>query len=203
MNPFSFQNYSNSIESETPNNFYTIHHQNRDLNKNKLNNWKKIITNKLIERMLSSSKERMNKIFEKKLEFIEEMKSLNLSNDINSINDFISNIWDLFQNNYHEFQNEIFGIKENINLSICPICNNPVIAFKNKVFCINNCFNFLIPTKCFCEKFTLENLMDKFLEVIRSHIECNSDIIPIYFEKGYIILGCQKCFNKDIDSVIN
>ena len=112
MNPFSFQNYSNPIESETPNNFYTIHHQNRDLNKNKMNNWKKIITNKLMERINVSRKERMDKIFGKKFEFIEEIKSLNLTNDINSINDFISTIWDLFQNNYDEFQNENFGKKK-------------------------------------------------------------------------------------------
>ena len=203
MNPFSFQNYSNPIESETPNNFYTIHHQNRDLNKNKMNNWKKIITNKLMERINVSRKERMDKIFGKKFEFIEEIKSLNLTNDINSINDFISTIWDLFQNNYDEFQNENFGKKINLNLSICPICNNPVIAFKDRVYCFKSCFDFSIPTNCFSEYFTLENLMDNILEIYNNHMECNSDIIPIFANEGFVILGCMKCFQKDIQNNFN
>ena len=203
MNPFSFKNHSNPNQSQIPNNFYSIHHQNRDLTKNEINDWKKIITNKLMERINSARKERMNKIFEKKFEFIEEIKTLNLTDDINSINEFISKIWDLFQNNYDEFQNENFGKKVNCNLSICPICNNPVIAIKDKVFCFNSCFDFSIPTKCFSENFTLENLMDKYLETFRNHIECNSDIIPIIADECFVYLGCMKCFEKEINNIFN
>ena len=69
MNPFYFQNNENTKRNENINNFYDIPEHNRTSMKNKKNDWKKIVTNKLIDRIKSSRKERMSKIFEKKYEF--------------------------------------------------------------------------------------------------------------------------------------
>ena len=203
MNPFYFQNNENTKRNENINNFYDIPEHNRTSMKNKKNDWKKIVTNKLIDRIKSSRKERMSKLFEKKYEFLEEIKTLNLTTDINEVNEYISKIWNLFHNNYDEYQSENFGIELNFKTSVCPICSYPVIAINDRVFCTKGCINLLIPSNCFWENLTLDNLMDKYLETLRNHIECNSEIIPIIADEGLVIFSCKKCFEREINSIFN
>ena len=163
-----------------------------------------ILRRKIIEKENQMKKERINNINKRRFDNIDESSLLtpnknNLmqlddlsSNEIN-LDLYIENIMNNFKENIEEY---IYHSLSDYHISFCPKCINPVLAIGNYVICCNKCFKFEINSDCFNENFTLDNLMDNYLQILKQHSQCNSDITVLYFEKNNVILVCSKCLNN-------
>ena len=79
--------------------------------------------------------------------------------------------------------------------SFCFNCQNPVVAYDDKVVCINGCYKLDVETEQFNDNYTLDKFLDEFREFSSDHLLCNGDIIPVYIDKEaeYTFFLCTKC----------
>lgn len=153
--------------------------------------WKKIITDKLMNKINTMRRERMNNIYLSKSKFITEMKNENIIIDESesiTLAEYFDKVLSIMSTSTY--------IDDHYTTSRCPICSEIVIATDNRVICINQCFEFMIPTKYFNENFTLDNLMDLLLDTKRKHFYCNSNILALTLEDN-VYLACEKCLNNN------
>jgi hypothetical protein len=161
---------------------------------------KDILKKKIIEKEKKLRTERLNNINNKRFNELDECSNNNInmqlddlsSNEMN-FDTYIENIMNNFKENCDEY---IYQSLNDYHISFCPKCSFPVIAIGNYVICCNKCFKFEINSNCFNEKFTLDNLMDNYLQTLKQHSQCNSDISVLYFDNNNILLMCSKCLNN-------
>ena len=161
---------------------------------------KDILKQKIIEKERKLRTERLNNINNKRFNYEDEYsnnkKNMQIddlsSNEIN-LDEYVENILIKFKDNIDEY---VYQSINDYHISFCPKCSNPVLAIGNYVICCNKCFKFEINSDCFNENFTLDNLMDNYLQILKQHSQCNSEITVLYFEKNNVILVCSKCLNN-------
>ena len=161
---------------------------------------KDILKKKIIEKEKKLRTERLNNINNKRFNELDECSNNNInmqlddlsSNEMN-FDTYIENIMNNFKENCDEY---IYQSLNDYHISFCPKCSFPVIAIGNYVICCNKCFKFEIDSNCFNEKYTLDNLMDNYLQTLKQHSQCNSDISVLYFDNNNILLMCSKCLNN-------
>jgi hypothetical protein len=85
----------------------------------------------------------------------------------------------------------------NNHLSLCPICSFPLIAFNNVVVCVRGCIKLDIKTNKFNENYTLENFVDDYKSILRTHPYCGGNVTFLDFEdENRLEIYCSKCFNN-------
>ena len=161
---------------------------------------KDILKQKIIEKERKLRTERLNNINNKRFNYEDEYsnnkKNMQIddlsSNEIN-LDEYVENILIKFKDNIDEY---VYQSINDYHISFCPKCSFPVLAIGNYVICCNKCFKFEIDSNCFNEKYTLDNLMDNYLQTLKQHSQCNSDISVLYFDNNNILLMCSKCLNN-------
>ena len=161
---------------------------------------KDILKQKIIEKERKLRTERLNNINNKRFNYEDEYsnnkKNMQIddlsSNEIN-LDEYVENILIKFKDNIDEY---VYQSINDYHISFCPKCSFPVLAIGNYVICCNKCFIFEIDSNCFNEKYTLDNLMDNYLQILKQHSQCNSDITVLYFDNNNILLMCSKCLNN-------
>ena len=161
---------------------------------------KDILKQKIIEKERKLRTERLNNINNKRFNYEDEYsnnkKNMQIddlsSNEIN-LDEYVENILIKFKDNIDEY---VYQSINDYHISFCPKCSFPVLAIGNYVICCNKCFKFEIDSNCFNEKYTLDNLMDSYLQILKQHSQCNSDITVLYFDNNNILLMCSKCLNN-------
>jgi hypothetical protein len=161
---------------------------------------KDILKQKIIEKERKLRTERLNNINNKRFNYEDEYsnnkKNMQIddlsSNEIN-LDEYVENILIKFKDNIDEY---VYQSINDYHISFCPKCSFPVLAIGNYVICCNKCFKFEIDSNCFNEKYTLDNLMDNYLQILKQHSQCNSDITVLYFDNNNILLMCSKCLNN-------
>jgi len=161
---------------------------------------KDILKKKIIEKEKKLRTERLNNINNKRFNELDECSNNNINMQLDDLSSnemnfdyYIENIMNNFKENCDEY---IYQSLNDYHISFCPKCSFPVIAIGNYVICCNKCFKFEINSNCFNEKFTLDNLMDNYLQTLKQHSQCNSDISVLYFDNNNILLMCSKCLNN-------
>lgn len=168
------------------------------------NSIKEILRKKIIEKEFQIRKQRLNNINKRRFDDIDEssltpnrnnnfMQLDDLSSNEINLDSYVDNIMNNFKENIEEY---IYHSLNDYHISFCPKCSNPVLSIGNYVICCNKCFRFEINSECFNEQFTLDNLMDNYLQILKQHSKCNSDITVLYFEKKNVVLMCSKCLNN-------
>lgn len=163
------------------------------------NDWKKIVANKLLERVHKMRKERMNQILFNKSSFLNDMKGANIITDLTEellLSEYFDKFFSIVSYDVIENEFDYCCINNQYNISVCPQCSEPVVAIDDKVICINQCFNFNIKSIYFNEKFTLDNLMDLFISIKKEHPFCGNNFIPIFVGED-ICLCCEKCLKTN------
>ena len=161
---------------------------------------KDILKQKIIEKERKLRTERLNNINNKRFNYEDEYsnnkKNMQIddlsSNEIN-LDEYVENILIKFKDNIDEY---VYQSINDYHISFCPKCSFPVLAIGHYVICCNKCFKFEIDSNCFNEKYTLDNLMDNYLQILKQHSQCNSDITVLYFDNNNILLMCSKCLNN-------
>ena len=159
-----------------------------------------LLKKKIIEKERKLRTERLNNInnkrFNEDYEYLNNKKNMQLddlsSNEIN-LDTYIENIINNFKDNNEEY---IYQSLNDYHISFCPKCSFPVLSIGNYVLCCNKCFKFEIDSNCFNEKFTLDNLMDNYLQTLKKHSQCNSDISFLYFDNNNFLFYCSECLNN-------
>ena len=159
-----------------------------------------LLKKKIIEKKRKLRTERLNNINNKRFNYEDEYsnnkKNMQIddlsSNEIN-LDEYVENILIKFKDNIDEY---VYQSINDYHISFCPKCSFPVLAIGNYVICCNKCFKFEIDSNCFNEKYTLDNLMDNYLQILKQHSQCNSDITVLYFDNNNILLMCSKCLNN-------
>ena len=156
------------------------------------------------QKIMSERKRNISKILnEKRLsnyKHIEKPSIYVRVNDDRFCNEFAGEIKFLYENKPEELQYLLNSDYRNI-VSYCPICNNPALAFSDKVFCLNNCFLWDIKTCVFNNDFTVSHLMLQYKECLENHKDCHSLIRPIYSTEKFVYLNCEGCEKMD-DEII-
>ena len=161
---------------------------------------KDILKQKIIEKERKLRTERLNSINNKRFNYEDEysnnktnMQIDDLSSNEINLDEYVENILIKFKDNIDEY---VYQSINDYHISFCPKCSFPVLAIGNYVICCNKCFKFEIDSNCFNEKYTLDNLMDNYLQILKQHSQCNSDITVLYFDNNNILLMCSKCLNN-------
>lgn len=81
--------------------------------------------------------------------------------------------------------------------SFCFFCQNPVVAFEDKVICTKGCYKLDVKTEEFNEHYTLDKFLDEYNDFCSNHLLCNGDIINIYVDNQeqsafFICTQCDK-----------
>ena len=87
--------------------------------------------------------------------------------------------------------------------SFCFFCYNPVVAYDNKVICINGCLNLDVRTEEFNENYTLDKFLNQHYEFTSEHLLCNGDINPVFVdgEGQTAFFICNKCDKETFEKV--
>ena len=130
-----------------------------------------------------------------------KIKIKNRSKNI-PLDEFISLIKQNFKENPLDYESiDMTNTTQHYRFSICFICQNPVIAFKDKVICTNRCFNFNIKTSTFSDDYTLDNFKEQYYEFCKEHKLCLGDVKLIYIDpkakKSFFI--CEICDKETLD----
>jgi hypothetical protein len=195
-----FSNHSDSKSSD-------IRKRNTDLTSNKISNWKKVFTDKVVRRINDRRESRLDSIVFSKQEILEEIKHENLINgyceeDNLILADYFDKILALFESdkvNSREYELEVCL---NSNISVCPFCSYPVILSSNKVICMNLCFEYYVNPIIFNENFSLDNFVDLLTETYKNHKNCLNSFQYAKFELLYfeneVSFICGSCFKKSL-----
>ena len=119
-----------------------------------------------------------------------------------SLNEYISNIKNNYKENPLEYESiNITNNKEHYKYSFCFICHYPVIAYENKVICVNGCFKFDVKTSIFNDDYTLDNFSEEYYEFCQAHLLCNGDVklICIDNDEKTAIFKCDICDKENSD----
>lgn len=165
---------------------------------------KQAIAERMARRINAFRKERMNAINAKRINLMEESSSMEVEesdyqSEDASVLEYIEKIKELLSDEVTKNEFEISSLTD-CHVSVCPFCQDPAISVGNIVTCINKCFSFKVSSSFFSEKYTMDNLMDLYMQAIRKHKECKSSIELLIMEDT-IIPYCQRCYLKDPFSV--
>lgn len=102
---------------------------------------------------------------------------------------------------YFESMNETTH-KYFYRFSFCFFCHHLAFAYKDKVTCVNKCFIMDIQTSEFNKDYTLDHLLESHYEYYENHLECNSDIIPLYIDEKskQPFFICTNCDGKILEA---
>lgn len=207
----------NAFSTPNPNTTYSKDNNSnnkiRDIKTNQFTDWKKVMSDKLVKRIMRYREDRIDSIRDRKEEILNDLKD-DLNMDFNNVNDYpdcnmnminsdedmilnicFDRVLSLFENNVistGEYEMEMYN---NENVSFCPICSYPVIYTNVKVLCLNLCFEYNIPQGIINGGFTLENFVDSFSQVYKDHKNCSSQIELLIFEDEVNFI-CVKCLNN-------
>lgn len=177
----------------------------RDIMENKNKNWQKIVSDRLVKRIMKYREDRIDNIRLNKEEIINEFRIDSMIDDYNEdilLSEYFDKILSLFENKTISDGEYELELGNNSNISFCPLCFYPVISTNKKVICLQLCFEFSIPKEAFSFDFTLENLMDLFHRTLKEHMVCHSPISVINVENE-VNLVCEKCFINEYFNLNN
>ncbi len=193
----------NDIEMTNSN----IRNMNMQSNQVEKTNWKKAVSDKLVRRIMSNRENRINYIRFNNPEisnelWYDEMISDNTCDQENAIFSYYYNQLEQINKSNLNIGNidieSVIGYDPNI--SICPICNDPVISSSHKIICLNLCFEFNIRPGILSDEFTIDNFIDMYKSAIKNHQKCmkagsgsmNSHLQLIELDDGVNFL-CVNC----------
>lgn len=175
-------------------------HRN-DIKQSNTKDWKKLMSNRLVDRIMKYREQRIDDIREKKFEIL---KGLKQEDDLDFCMEEDGLMSEFFDRILMLFEDRMIGdsssleytaeVGNNTNISFCCHCGYPVVLVGNRVACMNFCFELNIDPHTFNENFTLDNLMDIYSHTYRSHKQCGSSLNLLVFEND-ISFVCSKCFN--------
>lgn len=180
MNHFTFQKPKTSFTDYSAN---KIKNSNRD--------WKKIITDKLSERVKQTHIYRMEYFLLNKTTIINDIISeLDLTKEKEVLQcEFINDLLSSIENN-----NLLY--KDNTKILECPLCFQPIVFNNNNVKCINQCVNIDIQLSFLNSQFTLIDLLALFKQHKEMrYCDCN-EILNAEIIDNQITLICSKCWNN-------
>ena len=120
----------------------------------------------------------------------------------NSLSEYISHIKNNYKENPLEFESiNITNNKNHYKFSLCFICHYPVIAYEDKVICVNGCFKFDVKTSIFNDDYTLDNFSEDYYKFCQEHLLCNGDVklISIDSDEKTAIFKCDICDKDNSD----
>ena len=121
----------------------------------------------------------------------------------NSLETYIEELKEKYKENPIFFENmNSSNNKYFYRFSFCFFCHNLVVAYQDKVICINGCFTLDVNTDDFNNNYTLDMFLEEYSNFTSNHLFCNKeDIIPIYVdnEKRSTFFICSKCDKKIFD----
>ena len=201
--PFTNQSYSYSVFTNNKINIHVDDHEvnieRKSIKQNPNINWKKSVSDKLLNRVLKCREERLDNLREKKLEILSSLKTeySDIEYDV-----FLSDYFDYILTIIEKSQDELYtnGVSDieillhSENINLCPICHFPVFCINDEVYCFYKCFYYKLRPGVLNENFTIENLLDNFIRVYKKHIGCKSnlELLDIYLDELDFV--CSKCF---------
>lgn len=118
-----------------------------------------------------------------------------------SFDEYISHIKKDYEADKIKYESLEFPKKNQYIFSTCFICQYPVIAYENKVLCVNNCFKYDVNTNIFNENFTLDNFNEDYKIFCKNHWMCLGEVkllsIDVNLKKAYFL--CEVCRNSTFD----
>jgi hypothetical protein len=158
--------------------------------------WKKLMSDKLMRRMMDQRKWRLDSIRNSKDEILREIRFEEMLTEHFDEDAILSELFDklvsLFENEMVDaYQMQVYNNK---NISVCPRCSYPVILTEKRILCLNLCFEYCIPQNLINDGFTLDNFVDLVSKVYSSHPNCLFNDSPqlLIFEDD-VHLVCGKC----------
>jgi hypothetical protein len=164
--------------------------------------YKKLLSDRLVQKMMTFREERLESLRNKKNEIIDSLKLEMMGDDL----DFLakeaemSNYFDYILSLFENYENEdclynINTLTYNNKISICPVCHNAVFYYNNRVSCINGCIRFDLPEGAINSYFTLENFIDLYRGSLNQHsAHCLEKIYPVYMDLlGQFMFVCPNC----------
>jgi hypothetical protein len=158
--------------------------------------WKKVMSDKLMRRMIDQRKWRLDSIRNSKDEILRELRFEEMLSEHFDEDSLLSELFDklvsLFENEMVDaYQLEVYNNK---NISVCPKCSYPVILTEKRILCLNLCFEYNIPNGLINDGFTLDNFVDLVSKVYSSHANCLLRDPPQLLEfEDDVHLVCGKC----------
>jgi hypothetical protein len=158
--------------------------------------WKKVMSDKLMRRMIDQRKWRLDSIRNSKDEILRELRFEEMLSEHFDEDAILSELFDklvsLFENEMVDaYQLEVYNNK---NISVCPKCSYPVILTEKRILCLNLCFEYNIPNGLINDGFTLDNFVDLVSKVYSSHPNCLLRDSPQLLEfEDDVHLVCGRC----------
>lgn len=168
--------------------------------------WKKIMSDKLMRRMIQQRRWRVDSIRNNKDEILKELRYEEILNEQFDEDYLLSELFDklvdLFEKeDVDSYQMEIYN---NPHISVCPKCSYPVILTNKRILCLNLCFEYLISSGFINDSFTLDNFVDLISKVYSSHSGClNQDQPQLLIFEDDIQVVCGSCLGSNIQNMIN
>lgn len=202
--PFQSQNGHINKTSTPPNNQLYDQSVVRDMNicDNKTD-WKKVVSDRLVRRMMKYREERIDRVRLNKNEIInevmnDEMLEEGFDEEGMLLSVYFDRVLSLFEESEEEYQMEV---SQDSNVSVCPMCYYPVIKTSKKILCLNLCYEYEIPPFMFHSGFTLDNFIDILGRTYQDHRQCliksGERLEIIMFEDDAHII-CGKCFKDKL-----
>jgi hypothetical protein len=175
----------------------------QDLSVSSANDWKKMVSDKLVKRISKHREDRMDSVRLHKGRILEEIVYENAINDHCEednliLSDYFDKILSLFEQDKISTCEYEYELCRDSNISVCPFCSYPAILNKNKVLCLNLCFEYNLNQGYIHDNFNFDNFIDLLASTYKEHRHCFSydnrfDIL--YFEESLQIV-CLKCFSE-------
>ncbi len=198
-----FNNYSQTSISTSQENIIGVEDHEVVINRSALKrdpqiNWRKSVSDRLVERIAKHREERIDNIRERKLEILNSLKEDfgEIENNV-YLSDYFDYILSNIESSVYDTSNykqiEDFLNFQNINL--CPICHNPVFCYNDQIYCFFRCFYYKLEKGTINEDFTLQNFLDVFRRAFEAHFKCESVLEVLNFGT-HVDFMCDRCFHN-------
>ena len=171
---------------------------------NSNSDWKKVVSDRLVSRIMKYREQRVDFIRVNKDEILKDIQ-------YDQVMDYYGDEDNLMMSEYFDkilqlFENQVISPGEyeielgcNSNISTCPLCYYPVILTSRKILCSNLCFQYDIPNNIINADFSLDNFVDLLGRACNEHKACintsNATMELLIFEDDANIV-CSKCLNE-------
>lgn len=183
MNQLNFKKQSLSFKEH-----FTVKTRNQNPD------WKKMLSDKLLEKVNKIHCYRLEYLLLNKTSIFDEIiDECGLGKEEQTtLAEYFNKLVYLIENDNRESQNHYTINGNDSQSSVCPICYQPVIYNKNNVTCVNHCLNIDIPDNIFNNQFTIDNLLNLFIEYKKMH-NCKETPNAIVTDNIFSLI-CPKCY---------
>jgi hypothetical protein len=163
--------------------------------------YKKMISDKLVKRIIQSRENRIDSIRNRKEEIVESVKKdLHDECDINIdysqellMSEYFDYILNLFENDDLDNRYNLDTLTYFENITICPHCHSAIFYYENNIVCVNQCLGYKLLEGTIGDEFTLDNFIDLYKGCVNSHLMCGVKPEMIQIDRNNLFFICTRC----------